>query len=162
MNQKHKIALGGGGYCLYAPRFPSHQLTPGFADEVLVFNALLPRLFMLAVLEDGVLLTLKAGKHDIRNGILIVEYATDVKGLKVVEHRLVSTDDRFVSTLQIENTTKNERQLTVVLWTTTDVEGEAPSLEGDSFRIRRSLRPGRFPVVPTEIVFGSPDSKGAR
>ena len=50
MNQKLKFALGGGGYVLYAPRFPLHQLTPGFADECLVFNAQQPRMFVLSVL----------------------------------------------------------------------------------------------------------------
>ena len=58
MNQKLKLALGGGGYVLYAPRFPRHQLTPGFADECLVFNAQLPRMFVLTVLENGHPLTL--------------------------------------------------------------------------------------------------------
>ena len=47
-------------------------------------------------------------------------------------------------------------------WTTTDVEGEPVSHEGDSFRIRRALSSGGRPAVPTEMVFSSPDSKGAR
>jgi hypothetical protein len=162
MNQRNKIALGGGGYCLYSPRFPSFQLTPGFADPVLVFNVELPRLFVLTVLEAGAPLTLQAVKHSAQNGALVVEYASDTKSLKLVEERLVTTDDRFVSNLTLENTSKNDRELEVVLWTTTDPEGEAPSLEGDSFRLRRSLQWRDFPPVAVEIVFGSPDSKGAK
>lgn len=162
MNQKSKIALGGGGYCLYAPRFPRHQLTPGFADEALIFNAQLPRVFVLSLLEDGLPVALQASKHDVKNGVLTVEYSTDAKALKVVEQRMVTTDDRFVSTLTIENTSKNEREVDVVLWTTTDVDGDPVSFEGDSFRIRRQLQTHDFPPVPTEIVFSSPDSKGAR
>ncbi len=162
MNQKHKFALGGGGYCLYAPRFPNNQLTPGFADPCLVSNVELPRLFVLTILEDDLPITLTPNKHTVANGVLTVEYSADVRALKVVEQRFVTADDRFVSHLSIENTSKNERELKVVLWTTTDPEGEAPSLEGDSFRIRRSLQVGDLPGVPTEIVFSSPDSKGAR
>ena len=35
MNQNRRFALGGGGYCLYAPRFPRYQETPGFADLII-------------------------------------------------------------------------------------------------------------------------------
>ncbi len=44
MNQQKKFALGGGSYCLYAPRYPCHQYLPGFADEVQIFDAVLPSL----------------------------------------------------------------------------------------------------------------------
>lgn len=162
MNQKLKFALGGGGYCLYAPRFPRHQLAPGFADECLVFNAQLPRMFAIAVLENGVPLTLSANKHEMKNGALHVEYGADTKALKVHEVRMVTADDRFVSTLTIDNTSKEERDLDVVMWTTTDVEGEPLSHEGDSFRIKRALQTHDFPPVPVEIVYSSPDSKGAK
>ncbi len=162
MNQKAKIALGGGGYCLYAPRFPAYQLTPGFADPCLVFNAIVPRMFVLSVLEGGLPLTLTATKHEQKNGILHVEYTTPAKGLKILEQRMVTTDDRFVSTITIDNTSKNERDFDIVMWTTTDVEGEAPSFEGDSFRLKRQIQFHDFPPVPTEIVFSSPDSKGAK
>ncbi len=161
MNQMDKFALGGGGYCLYAPAFPRFQLEPGFCDEVLIFNAQLPSMFHLALLEDGKLIHLKCSKHEIVDGVAKLEYDAG-KGTKVRERRLVTTDDRFVSYLDVDNTTKNERQFQIVMWTTTDPEGEAPSLEGDSFRIRRSLSSHKYPSVPTEIVFNSPDSKGAK
>ncbi len=161
MNSRHKIALGGGGFCLYAPRFPRYQHHPGFADEVLISNVLLPRLYNIAVLEDGCLLDFHNSKMDVKNGVLHCEYS-GVRGLKMREQRFVTTDDRFVCNIELENTTKNDRDVTVVMWTTTDVEGEPPSLEGDSFRIRRQLSMDDCPPVPTEIVFGSPDSKGAR
>ena len=161
MNSRHKIALGGGGFCLYAPRFPRYQHHPGFADEVLISNVLLPRLYNIAVLEDGNLLDFHNSKMEVKNGVLHCEYS-GVRGLKRREQRFVTTDDRFVCNIELENTTKNDRSLTVVLWTTTDSEGEAPSLEGDSFRIRRSMAGKEAPPIPVEIVFGSPDSKGAR
>ncbi|GAB4136939.1 MAG: hypothetical protein Fur0037_01760 [Planctomycetota bacterium] len=161
MNQQKKIALGGAGYCLYAPRFPRYQETPGFADEVLIFNAQLPALFMLAVLDDGVPLTLTCGKVQCEAGQAFLHYE-DGNGLKIVERRFVSADDRFVSELDLHNAGKADRDLVIVLWTRTDPEGEPVSLEGDSFRIRRNLKTHDFPEVPTEIVFSSPDSKGAR
>ena len=37
--QQTKYVLAGGGYCISAPRFPRHQLRPGFIDEVHIFNA---------------------------------------------------------------------------------------------------------------------------
>ncbi len=162
MNQSKKIALGGGGYCLYAPTFPRFQLTPGFADEVSIFSALVPRLFVISLLEDGKLLHLECSKQTMRNGNLVLEYSANAKGLKFVETRSVTTDDRFVSQIAIENSTKSERDFTLVMWTTTDPEGEAPSLEGDSFRIRRNLAKPDESIIPTEIVYSSPDSKGAR
>jgi len=162
MNQKLKFALGGGGYVLYAPRFPLHQLTPGFADECLVFNAQLPRMFVITVLEQGLPLTLTATKHEMKDGALHVEYTTNTKALKIHEQRMVTADDRFVSTITIDNTSKEEREFDIVLWTTTDVEGDPLSHEGDSFRIKRNLQTHDFPPVPVEIVFSSPDSKGAR
>ncbi len=161
MNQDKKLALGGGGYCIYAPRFPKYQTTPGFADEVLVFNALLPRMFVLSVLDDGVPLTLTCTKVTKVDGCAKIDYTAE-RGIKVTERRLVTTDDRFVSEITVDNSSKTERQLHVVMWMTTDAEGEAPSLEGDSFRVRRALSTHKFPQVPTEIVFSSPDSKGAK
>ena len=162
MNQKSKIALGGGGYCLYAPCFPQYQLTPGFADECLIFNVPMPRMFVLSVLEDGLPIELTPAKHAVDNGVLTVEYATATKGVKITEQRMVTADDRFVSTLTIDNGTKTDREYHVVMWTTTDVQGEPVSFEGDSFRIRRQIADGDGPQIPTEVVYSNPDSKGAK
>jgi hypothetical protein len=74
----------------------------------------------------------------------------------------VTQDDRFVSELELHNTGKVDREITVVQWTTTDPEGEPVSLEGDSFRIRRMLKDGNKAEVPADIHYNSPDSKGAR
>ncbi|MCA8943101.1 MAG: hypothetical protein KDB80_11115 [Planctomycetes bacterium] len=161
MNSRHKISLGGGGYTLYAPRFPRFQHYPGFADEVLISNVPVPRLYMIAVLEDGNLVDLALQKSDFKNEVLNNEYG-GVRGLKMREQRFVTTDDRFVCNIELENTTKNDRELTVVMWATTDSEGEPPSLEGDSVRIRRQIANGDTPPIPIELVFSSPDSKGAR
>lgn len=161
MNSRHKVALGGGGFCLYAPRFPRFQQYPGFADESLIFNIVLPRMYCIAVMENGALLDFTQSKSEMKNGVLHNEYS-GVRGLKMREQRMVTTDDRFVCNIELENTTKNDREVTVVLWTTTDVEGEPPSLEGDSFRIKRTFSTETLPQVPVEIVFSSPDSKGAR
>jgi hypothetical protein len=162
MNQNAKIALGGGGFCLYAPRFPRHQLTPGFADECLIFNAQLPRMFVLSVLRAGVPIALHATRHDQKNGMLTVDYVSGDKSLKLTETRFVTSDDRFVSNLTLENASKEAREFEVVMWTTTDVEGEPVSHEGDSFRLRRALQWHDFPPVPIELVYSSPDSKGAK
>ena len=51
MNQKTKIALGGGGYCLYAPEFPRFQTFPGFSDEVHIYSAPVKPMFHLAFVE---------------------------------------------------------------------------------------------------------------
>ena len=53
MNQKKKYALAGGGYCLYAPRFPRFHEAPGFADEACIGNATLPSVYFLSFLEHG-------------------------------------------------------------------------------------------------------------
>ena len=161
MNQTQKFEIGGGGYGLYAPRFPRFQDHLGFCDEVLIYNTEVKPLFALAVLEDGAPITLRCKGIKQDKGSAVLEFAGS-PSLEVIETRTVTTDDRFVSTLKISHTGKGERELTVVLWTTTDPEGEAPSLEGDSFRVRRALAPEGQPTVPTEIVWSSPDSKGAR
>lgn len=162
MNQAYKIALGGGGFCLYAPRFPRFQTSPGFVDEVTIFNAAVRPLYCLAVLENHVPLDLTCTEVTQEDGCAILRY-TAPGGLEVTERRLVTTDDRFVSSLQLHHTEKKgERELTIVLWTHTDPQGEAPLFEGESFRIRRQLQSHGFPVVPVEIVWSSPDSKGAR
>jgi hypothetical protein len=158
MNQTQKIALAGGGYCLYAPRFPRFSTTPGFVDEVLIFNARVQPLFVLSFLENGIPLTLACKWQRIEHGAAILDYES-AGGIKLRER---TTDDRFVCNLQLVNDGKAERSITVVQWTWTDPEGEAPSLEGDSFRVKRGLQTHGFPVVPTEIVWSSPDSKGAR
>lgn len=161
MNQTQKFALSGGGYCIYGPRFPRHQRSPGFVDEVSIFNAEVRPLFCLAVLENLVPVTLTCIKVEHKDGRAILEYSG--ASMKVVEKRFVTTDDRFVSNLSITHEGKGDRELEVVLWTTTDGEGEAPSLEGDSFRVRRSLQASPAAAAfPAEIVWSSPDSKGAR
>jgi len=161
MNQNRRFALGGGGYCLYAPRFPRYQETPGFAYEVLIFNAALPQLFVLSFVEGRVPLALACKDVKVDHGKAVLTFK-EPGGLEVIERRFVTTDDRFVSEIELHNTAKADREITVVMWTTTDVEGEAVSQEGDSFRVRRQFKYHTFPTVPAEIVWSSPDSKGAR
>ncbi|MCA8952543.1 MAG: hypothetical protein KDE27_23730 [Planctomycetes bacterium] len=160
MNQKKKIALAGGGYCLYAPRFPRYFEAPGFADEACIANAIVPSVFFLAFLEGTTPLSLRCTKVDTENGKAVLTYE-DAGGLKVVEHRFVTQDDRFVSELALHNTSKAEREITIVLWTTTDPEGEPVSLEGDSFRIRRMIKTTGADV-PADILYSNPGTKGAR
>ena len=161
MNQKKKIALSGGGYCLYAPRFPRFLDTPGFADEVLLANASLPSLYALSFLERGRPLTLHCKQVHMEHGRAVLLHE-DHAGLKVTERRFLSQDDRFVCELELHSTAKTDREITVVMWSTTDPEGEPVSLEGDSYRIRRALKGNDAAEVPTDIHFSSPDSKGAR
>ncbi len=161
MNQKKKFALAGGGYCLYAPRFPRFFDAPGFPDEAHIANAILPSVFFLSFVEGGKPFTLQSRGQTMEEGRLVVQYE-DGNGLKVTERRIVTQDDRFVAELELHNTGKADREITVVLWTTTDPEGEPVSLEGDSFRIRRQLKTGDTPEVPADIHYSSPDSKGAR
>ncbi len=161
MNQKTKFALGGGGYCLYAPSFPRWQESPGFSDGVLISNAIVDPLYHLGVVENGMPHSLTCVERKQENGAAILTYKGE-RSLKVTERRFLTTDDRFVSQLQLHHEGKGERELTIVMWTWTDPEGEAPSLEGDSFRVKRGLVQGEAPPVPTEIVWSSPDSKGAR
>lgn len=162
MNQAARFALGGGGYCLYAPRFPAHQIRPGFADECNVFNAVMPRMFVLTLLDENkVPVVLENTGCDIKDNQAVLTYKAP-NAIKVTETRFVTADDRFVSMFQVKNDSKADREFSVVMWLTTDPEGEAPSLEGDSFRIRRSLQTADFPPVPVEIQYASPDSKGAK
>ena len=160
MNQKKKIALAGGGYCLYAPRFPRHLDVPGYADEACIANAIVPSVYFLAVLEGTCPLSLRCTKNEMIDG-KSVRHFDEPGGLKVVETRFLTQDDRFVSELFLQNATKGEREFTVVLWTTTDPEGEPVSLEGDSFRIRRAIKTTGADV-PADILYSNPDSKGAR
>lgn len=161
MNQRLKFALGGGGFCSYAPTHPRYQTSPGFADEVLLFNARLPSLFAIALVENRVPLTLSLVEHAPDHGAMVLTY-TDGKGLTLTERRFVSADDRFVSQLSFALEGKTERDLTIVQWTTTDLEGEPASLEGEIFRVKRQLPCEGAPPVPVEIVWSNPDSKGAR
>ncbi|MSR39446.1 MAG: hypothetical protein EXS02_11500 [Planctomycetes bacterium] len=161
MNQKKKIALSGGGYCLYAPRFPRFQDTPGFADEVLLASASLPALFVLSFIEKGRPLTMHCRSTTLDRGKATLTY-DDGAGLKVTEKRFISQDDRFACELELHNSGKADREVTVVMWTTTDPDGEPVSLEGDSFRIRRAIKGTDNVEVPTDIYYSSPDSKGAR
>jgi hypothetical protein len=161
MNQEHKIALGGGGYCICAPRFPRFQHAPGFFDEVSIYNVEVKPLFTVSILEGGVPIALTCVKAKTTSGVAVLEY-TGPTGVKLTERRLVTSDDRFVSNIELVHEGKNEREFEIVQWTTTDPEGEAASLEGDSFRIKRSLQSGEAASVPVEIVWSSPDSKGAR
>lgn len=161
MNQNKKIDLAGGGYCLYAPRFPRFVDAPGFADEVLIANASLPQLYVLAFLEHGRPLPMQLRSVQKEQGRAVLSY-DEPSGLKVVERRFVTQDDRFVSQLELHNSSKTDREFTVVMWSTTDPEGEPVSLEGDSYRIKRNLKSGEYPEVPVEIHFSTPDSKGGR
>jgi hypothetical protein len=161
MNHNKKIDLAGGGYCLSAPRFPRFQTAPGFADEVLISNAPLPALYALAFVEKGAPRALQLEKVELEQGKAILSYV-DATGLRVVERRSITQDDRFVSVIDLHNTGKEDREITVVMWSTTDPEGEPVSLEGDSYRIRRNLKVEAQPEVPVEIHYSSPDSKGGR
>lgn len=161
MNQTKKFALAGGGYCLYAPRFPRFLDAPGFPDEANIGSAVVSSVFFLTLLDGGRPLSLHCKSTKIENGRAVLHY-DEPDGLKVTEQRFVTQDDRFVSELEIVNGSKSDREVTVVMWTTTDPEGEPVSLEGDSFRIRRSLGDAGKPQVPADIHYSSPDSKGAR
>jgi hypothetical protein len=74
MNQKKKYALAGGGYCLYAPRFPRFQDAPGFADEACIGNALVPSVFFLSFLENGRPLQLNHRSTQVDDGRATVEW----------------------------------------------------------------------------------------
>jgi hypothetical protein len=161
MNQNKKFALGGGGYVLYAPDYPRFQTLPGFVDEVHLYNAAVKPMFNLSFLDAGVPLAMTCTNLEFANGKAILTF-TDGKSLTVVEERFVTTDDRCVSNVKMEVSGKEEREISVVQWTTTDVEGEAPSLEGDSFRVRRSLEASDGTGIPVEIIWSSPSSKGAK
>ncbi|MBL8731017.1 MAG: hypothetical protein JNN13_01440 [Planctomycetes bacterium] len=158
MNQKKKYALAGGGYCLYAPRYPRFADALGFADEACISSAVVPSVFFLAILENERPLAMHCRQVQVEDGKAVLHFDEE-GGIKLVERRFVTTDDRFVSEIEFHNAGKADREVTVVMWTTTDPEGEPVSLEGDSFRIRRML--GK-PEVPTDIHYSSPDSKGAR
>lgn len=161
MNLAKKFSLSGGGYCVYAPRFPHFQTAPGFVDEISIFNGRVQPLFMLSFVENHQAVPVHCTSLTLKGGAAILEH-TDGRGLKVTETRFVTADDRFVSQLALQNDSKTDRAITVVQWTWTDVEGEPPSLEGDSFRVRRPLSSGDHAPIPSEIVWSSPDSKGAR
>ncbi len=161
MNQNKKIDLAGGGYCLSAPRFPRFQEAPGFADEVLIANAPLASLYVLSFLENGKPLTMTLRQIQHEHGKAVMSF-DEPAGLKVVERRFITQDDRFVSQLELHNPGKADREITVVMWSITDPEGEPVSLEGDSYRIKRNLKAQDQPEVPVEIHFSSPDSKGGR
>src|SRR5690606_2724171 len=148
--QQTKYVLAGGGYCISAPRFPRHQLRPGFIDEVHIFNAEYAPLYTISLLENELPLALKCEGHGTKAGAIILE-SGDGQGLRMVERRFVTADDRFVSNIELRidgKGAKADRELTVVMWTHVDPEGEAVSLEGDSFRIRRTLQTHDFPPVP--------------
>ena len=154
MNHNKQIDLAGGGYCLSAPRFPRFQTAPGFADEVLISNAPLPALYALAFVEKGAPRALQLEKVELEQGKAILSYV-DATGLRVVERRSITQDDRFVSVIDLHNTGQEDREITVVMWSTTDPEGEPVSLEGDSYRIRRNLKVEAQPEVPVEIHYSS-------
>ena len=154
MNQKKKYALAGG-YCLYAPRFPRFAEHPGFADEACISNATVPSVYFLSFLEKGKPLAMQFRGLTVEDGRATATF-DEPGGLKVVEKRFVAQDDRFVSELDLVNTSKLDREVTVVQWTTTDPDGEPVSLEGDSFRIRRLLKDGNKSEVPADIHYNSP------
>ena len=160
-NLHKKFALAGGGYCLYAPRFPRFVERPGFADEANIANALVPSVFFLNLVEGKREIVLPCLGVREQDGCLLLDYE-DASGLQVTERRFVTQDDRFVSELAITNGGKVDRELTFVMGPTPDPEGEPVSLEGDSFRIRRALKLGDGADVPADIHYSSPDSKGAR
>jgi hypothetical protein len=162
MSQKYVLA--GGGYCISAPRHPRNQLRPGFVDEIHIFNAEFRPLYTLTLLEKNLPLELTCEAHAEKDGKLTLEYG-DGQGLKMTETRYVSADDRFVSQVELKlegKAHKTDRELTIVMWTYVDPEGEAVSLEGDSFRIRRMLATPDNAAVPADIHWSNPDSKGAR
>ena len=120
MNPNKKIDLAGGGYCLYAPRFPRFVDSLGFADEVLISNAPVSLLYTLAIVEKGKPRALTLEKIEQAQGKAVLSFH-DGLGLKVVETRFITQDDRFVSQLDLHNTGKEDREVTVVMWSTTDV-----------------------------------------
>ena len=161
MNQKKNFALSGGGYCLFAPRFPRFLDAPGFVDDVLLANATLSGLFALSFLERSRPLHVHCRQIQIEQGRAILHHE-DSTGLKVTERRFITQDDRLACELELHNASKADREITVIMWSTTDPEGEPVSLEGDSYRVRRVLKASDNSEVPTDIHFSSPDSKGAR
>jgi hypothetical protein len=159
-NLPKKIALAGGGYCLFAPRYPRRITEPGFADETCISSAVVPSVYFLSFLNGGRAMTTVCTAFEMVDGKAVLTHRAD--NITIVETRFITQDDRLVSELELKNGGADEVELHVVMWTTTDPEGEPVSLEGDSFRIRRAIGDPAHPQVPTDIHFSNPDSKGAR
>ncbi|MGK0156049.1 MAG: hypothetical protein ACI9SE_003016 [Neolewinella sp.] len=160
VNLPKKIALAGGGYCLFAPQYPRRITEPGFADETCISSAVVPNVYFLSFLNGGRKMDTVCAGFEMVDGKAVL---THVAGkITIIETRFITQDDRLVSELELKNASNEELELHVVMWTTTDPEGEPVSLEGDSFRIRRAIGAEGTPQVPTDIHFSNPDSKGAR
>src|SRR5690606_16416523 len=160
VNLPKKIARAGGGYCLFAPRYPRRITEPGFADETCISSAVVPSLFFLSFLHETLPMNTVCVSFEMVDGKAVLTHKAGK--ITIVETRFLTQDDRFVSELELTNGGTDEVILNVVMWTTTDPEGEPVSLEGDSFRIRRAIGDSAHPQVPTDIHFSNPDSKGAR
>ena len=160
VNLPKKIALAGGGYCLFAPRYPRRITEPGFADESCIASAVVPSVFFLSFLNEMRPLQTVCTSFAMVDGKAVLTHRAE--NITIVETRFLTQDDRFVSELELKNGGAEDVNLSVVMWTTTDPEGEPVSLEGDSFRIRRSIGDSAHPQVPTDIHYSNPDSKGAR
>jgi hypothetical protein len=160
INLPKKIALAGGGYCLFAPQYPRRITEPGFADETCISSAVVPSVYFLSFLNGGRKMDTVCAGFEMVDGKAVLKHVAGK--ITITETRFITQDDRFVSELELKNGSNEELELHVVMWTTTDPEGEPVSMEGDSFRIRRAIGPAGSPQVPTDIHFSNPDSKGAR
>ena len=74
MNQNSKFALGGGGYVLYAPDFPRFQTSPGFSDEVHLYNTAVTPMYHLSFLDAGVPLNMVCKSLTFANGAAVLTY----------------------------------------------------------------------------------------
>ncbi|MCK5941264.1 MAG: hypothetical protein KAI24_04770, partial [Planctomycetes bacterium] len=93
-----KIALSGGGYCLYAPRFPRFLTEPGFADEANIASEIVPSVFFLSFLANGTPFQTSCVGFEMEDGKAVLTHQGS-NGIKIVERRYLTTDDRFVSDL---------------------------------------------------------------
>ena len=125
-----KLAIAGGGYCLYAPRFPRFLDRPGFPDEANISSALVPSVFFLSFLDGTRPLRTTCAGYALEDGKAVLTHKAETAAggsIVVTEYRFVTADDRFVSELTIVNEGKEDVEFSVVLWTTTDPEGEPVS-----------------------------------
>jgi len=119
LKRKDKWYVGGGSAAQWAPSFPIHLDTMGFWDYGYYLDQRLPHIFALTVLDESLLpVEFTVADRLWRPSSFSQLFVAD--GLSVLEHKILTPSNVFVSRVEVRNRGGERRCFHFVLWTKLD------------------------------------------
>jgi hypothetical protein len=125
LSRRDKWYVGGGSAALWAPCFPRNLNTLGFWDYGYYLDQKLPHIFTITVLDEA-LSPVEFSVTDRLWRPSSFSQRFTAEGLDVLEHKVLTPSNVFVSQIEAENRGDEAKRFHVILWTKLDRRLVAP------------------------------------